>query len=102
MGDSAAFEWICDQLEERTALNRLEARGTVRLALKKAGLEPSRVVPAQMKVLIEKRLCDELAACGVGDATRLCDSLAAAVGAIDAGPPGVDSPDDVFRRLGRS
>ena len=49
MPDSAAFEWTCNELEERCSLDRLEARGTVRLALKQAGLEARSVTPEQMK-----------------------------------------------------
>ena len=43
MANSTAFEWLCEQLETHTSLDRLEARGTVRLTLKEAGLEASRV-----------------------------------------------------------
>ena len=39
MPDSAAFEFACGQLETGTSLDRLAARGTVRIALKQAGLE---------------------------------------------------------------
>jgi len=34
MADSAAFGWVCEQLQRATHLSELEARGTVRLALK--------------------------------------------------------------------
>ena len=43
MAGSSAFEWLCTALEESTTLERLEARGTVRIALKEAGLEPRTV-----------------------------------------------------------
>ena len=39
MADSAAFTFVCTTLEESTALDKLEARGTIRLALKEAGLD---------------------------------------------------------------
>ena len=43
VADARTFDWVCAQLEERSSLDRLEARGTVRLALKQAGLEPRHV-----------------------------------------------------------
>jgi hypothetical protein len=39
MASANAFEWLCGCLESVTDLDRLEARGTVRIALKRAGLE---------------------------------------------------------------
>ena len=51
MADTAAFGWLCNELERVTTLNRLEARGTVRIALKQAGLESRSVTPDQMRVV---------------------------------------------------
>ena len=39
MADARAFDWVCEEVEKKSSLSRLEARGTVRLALKKAGLD---------------------------------------------------------------
>lgn len=47
MDYSPAFEWLCSELEQRTRFARIEARGTVRLVLKDAGLEPRSVTAAQ-------------------------------------------------------
>lgn len=101
MADSAAFGWTCEELEKETDLDRLEARGTVRIALKSAGLEAGTVRPDQMKVVIEKVMPGELAARGVDDADAVCARLAERVDRIDAGE-GAESPDEVFRRLGGS
>jgi hypothetical protein len=38
MAESKAFDFVCSELERRTSMTRLEARGTVRIALKDAGL----------------------------------------------------------------
>ncbi len=46
MADSL-FEFIAAQLEERTALDKLEARGTLRIALKEAGLDLRAVTPSR-------------------------------------------------------
>ena len=39
MADLTAFEQACESLEQLTELSRLEARGTLRIALKEAGLD---------------------------------------------------------------
>ena len=60
MADSRAFEWICAELESVSFLNKLEARGTVRLVLKAAGLEADRVTPREMSVVAERILPERL------------------------------------------
>jgi hypothetical protein len=37
------FDFVAEQLEHHTSLDRLEARGTLRLALKEAGLDPQSI-----------------------------------------------------------
>lgn len=99
MADSPAFDWTCQALENETDLDRLEARGTVRIALKSSGLEASTVQPEQMRVVIEKVLPDELTARGVDEPERVCRLLADRIGSVEGGNVG-ESPDEVFRRLG--
>ena len=99
MADSPAFDWICQELESQTDLDRLEARGTVRIALKSSGLEASSVLPDQMRVVIERILPGELNARGVETAEALCSRLADRVSSVASGDV-ADSPDEVFRRLG--
>jgi hypothetical protein len=52
MADSAAFEAACTRLEESGALDRLAARGTIRLVLKAAGLEPKGVTARELVVAV--------------------------------------------------
>lgn len=103
MADAPAFDWLCARLEEDTSLDRLEARGTVRLALKSAGLEARSVTPDQLGVVIEKVLAGELTARGVDDAGSLCarlgSDLAGQAGSLAPSAAG-ESPDAVFSRLG--
>lgn len=99
MPDSAAFASVSTQIEEQTDLDRLEARGTVRLALQKAGLDAATVTPGQMAVVLERVLPGELEGRGVTDAGDLCRRVAGSVAALpDEG--GQDTPDAVFQRLG--
>jgi hypothetical protein len=99
LADSAAFEWVCKELEQSTSLDRLEARGTVRLTLKQAGLETRTVTPEQLAVAVRKLLPAELRARGIDEAA-VCEDLARGVQSIEAPGASHESPDEVFRRLG--
>jgi hypothetical protein len=99
VADSAAFDFACTELERSSSLDRLEARGTVRIALKQAGLEARSVLPDQMKVVVEKVLPSELSTRGVENAESICSSLAAGLVGVDGGAAS-ETPDEVFARLG--
>ena len=103
MADSAAFEFVCDQLEKRTSLNRLEARGTVRLALKAAGLDVALVTPVQMRTVIEKILPVELRRRAVQEPERHCTALATLLANSKlAEARDRESPEAIFSRLATS
>ena len=105
MADSSAFSWTCDELERLSDFDRLEARGTVRIALKASGLEARAVTPDQMKVVIEKLLPVELDSRGINNADSICSRIASriasSIGLLEVGAT-ADSPDEIFRRLGGS
>ena len=100
MAGSRTFEWICAELESSSSLSALEARGTVRLALKQAGLEANQVTPEQMSVVTERVLRGELHSRGLEDAEELCGALATGLKRLEVGAQ-PDSPEDVFKRLSR-
>jgi phosphate-selective porin len=101
MAGSQAFEWLCEAIETGTSLERLEARGTVRIALKEAGLEARTATPAELAVVVAKVLPRELRQRGVADEAALCGRLAAGLRNLDVGAqPVPDTPDAIFRRLG--
>ena len=100
MADSAAFELVCQRLEQSTSLDRLEARGTVRLTLRAAGLEARDVSPDQMRVVVEKLLPQELTARGIAEANALCRHILGDLAEIVATPGEAASPEAIFRRLG--
>ena len=54
MADSI-FDLVAEKLEECTALEKLEARGTVRIALSEAGLDARSVTRHQMAVMLERK-----------------------------------------------
>lgn len=99
MADSKAFEFVCTELERSTSLDRLESRGTVRLALQGAGLDARTVRPGEMAVVVEKVLPAALQARGVEDGARCCDLIRRGLAGIAADGP-KESPEDIFRRLG--
>lgn len=99
---AGVFDWVCAQLQGATSLSELEARGTVRLALKQAGLDARGVTADEMAVVLRKVMPAELAQRGVGGAPGVCERLAARVGAEAGGGDGgaASSVEAVFRRLG--
>lgn len=101
MPDSAAFEFVCSALERRTDLDRLQARGTVRLALKEAGLDARSAGVEQMQVVVDRVLPRELESRGVADADALCADLVLGLEKV-TDDAAVETPETVFRRLGRS
>ncbi|MFK7894720.1 MAG: hypothetical protein AB8G23_02730 [Myxococcota bacterium] len=104
MAASPIFTQACSQLEETTDLSTIEARGTVRLALKSAGLEAASVTLEQMTVVLTRVMPEELAARGVDDPAAVSASIASALGrlATNASANITDTPDAIFERLGSS
>jgi hypothetical protein len=102
MADSKAFEWLCGELASCTELSAIEARGTVRIALKKGGLSADSVTPAQLQVIVKRVLPDELRRRGSEDGQSICDQIS--IRLKDAGfsetGGASDSPEAVFARLG--
>ena len=97
------FEFVSGRLEERTELDKLEARGTVRIALKEAGLDPRTVTVAQMSVMLLRAMPQELSSRGIERAEEICQGLATSLkGYQGAQKAAGESPEDVFRRLGAS
>ena len=101
MADSKAFEIACGELERATSLSGLEARGTVRIALKKSGLDAAAVTAKEMDVILRMVLPKELTLRGVDDADGVVSSIAAALNSAEfADESRADSPEAVFSRLG--
>lgn len=99
MAESNAFAFVCEALESSSELDRLEARGTVRIALKQAGLEASSVTPAEMQVVVERILPVELETRGISQAASICDTVRRGLGTLPS-ELAVDTPERVFKRLG--
>jgi len=85
------FDFAAEKLERSTPLDQLESRGTLRIALKSAGLDPRTVTPEQLSVVLERRLPQELEERGVAEAAAVCRAVIAEVEAV---------PDDQWDRSG--
>ena len=97
------FDAMADELERLTDLEKLEARGTLRIALKQGGLEARSVTAEQMRVVIRKLMPTELGARGVSDPEEVCATLGRSLDSLAGdGEPGSASPEEVFRRLAGS
>jgi hypothetical protein len=100
MAETALFEQLCQDLEQRTELARLAARGAMRLALKESGLEAATLTAQQATALLRQVLPAELRRCGVADPGAVCADLARGVAASAALlPVAAPAPEDMFRRL---
>jgi len=98
MSDSPAFECSCDKLQELTSLTRLEVRGTVRIALREAGLSARTVSPAQAIAVAEQVLPGMLSARGVDGPLAVCNTLCQSLAALQD-PERHDDLASVFQRI---
>lgn len=99
MSESNAFAFVCEALESGCELDRLEARGTVRIALKQAGLDARTVTPAEMQVVVDRVLPGELETRGIQQAAEICESVGRGLATLPSELAG-DTPERVFKRLG--
>ena len=95
--DLTLFDQVAERLEAATSFSRLEARGTLRLALKDAGLAPDDVNAAQMIVVLMRVLPGKLDACGVADPESVARLIAQGVSEPDGSSR--ERPEDQLRRL---
>ncbi len=96
------FDFAAERLEQHTSFSRIEARGTLRIALKSAGLDLKNLSVDQLRVVFQKLMPGELEQRGVSDAASVCNSV---TGDLANSPASTDSSsaddvDGIFRRLG--
>ena len=99
---NALFDLAAERLEHHTGFARLEARGTLRIALKIAGLTAKSVTAGALCVVFEKVMPDELEKRGVSDAAVACNAVIDNLVNSPTCPNLASSTalDDVFARLG--
>lgn len=101
---TAIFDIAAEKLEESTNMDRLAARGTLRIALKQAGLDAQNLTIPQLKAVFEKLMPKELEARGVTDAAAACTAVIANIesAASEADLTSANSTDEIFKRLSGS
>ncbi len=99
VGDVTAFDQIAERLEQSTTLDRLESRGTLRIALKEAGFDAKTVRASELRVVVARVLPRELTARGIDKPSAIIDRLLSELDLISETPE-MDSPESVFQRLG--
>jgi hypothetical protein len=98
---ASIFDFVSDELVRLTRLEKLEARGTVRLALKAAGLDVRTVTTPQMVATLQKVMPGEIRARGVEDGDQVCRTIVTSLEAAhpSSGAVQPESPEAIFRRL---
>ena len=96
------FELAAESLENHSDLDKLEARGTLRIALRTAGLDASAISVAELEVVMDKVMPGELERRGVWKPESTCKAVLADVkrraGETEDEPK--SDPESIFRRLG--
>jgi len=97
--DSDTFTIVADRLCELSELDRLEARGTLRIALKKAGVDAKSLGREDLEATFAKIMPGELESRGCADAGAICDAI---MKSLDGDTPesSTRSRDEIMRRLG--
>ncbi len=99
MPDSPVFDWACSVIESGSTLNRMQVRGTLRLALKQAGLDGDTLSVGQLRVIARRVLPGELRLRGVAGHDAICATLETCPETLGAADRSA-LPEAVFDRLG--
>ena len=95
------FTIVADRLCELSELNRLEARGTIRIAFKNAGVDAKCFGLDDLEAILAKILPGELENLGCADSRSICDEILKSV-RIALPETATDSRDEIMRRLGNA
>jgi len=93
------FTIVADRLCELSELDRLESRGTIRIAFKKAGVDVKRFGLVDLGAVFATIMPEELELRGCVDPGPTCDAI---IGSLEGEAPRTltGSRDEIIRRLG--
>lgn len=95
------FDGLAEEIEARTSLDRIESRGTLRIALKQAGVPVNQATPQELQVVLERLMPTELRNRGVPEPEQVCAALIQWTQEHQGeAPEGNSNPSDVFGRFG--
>jgi hypothetical protein len=102
--EKSLFDLAAEKLEQHTGFSQLEARGTLRIAVKSAGLSSDSIALDELRVIFQKLMPGELEKRGVSDIAGTC---AAVMSDLESAPAAATdsasiTPDDIFRRLAKT
>ena len=101
MATHVLFDVAAERLEQKTDLDRLETRGTLRIALKESGLDPKSLTFSQLAVVFDRVMPRQLEALAVEDSAAVCSSVMSDLSDADlASASSKSSSDEIFSRLG--
>jgi hypothetical protein len=93
------FTIVADRLSRLSDLNELEARGTIRIAFKQAGLDVKRFGLRDLEAVFTKLMPGELTARGCADAAAICEGIVTSLKG-EVPESAAASSDEIMRRLG--
>ncbi len=95
------FAAAAKQLEQETNLDRLEARGTLRIALKEVGLDAKNLTFPQITVVFDKIMPQQLEDRAVENSESVCCKVMSDLKASGLeSATSQTSSDEIFSRLG--
>ena len=102
--NSDLFALVADRLEALTELDRLQARGTLRITLKMAGVDAKKFTVAELEAVFATIMPDALTRCGATNAAEVCSSVLASLPSdvLDESGDSAASRDEIMRRLASS
>ncbi len=101
MANQPVFQFVCNALVDATNFSDLESRGTMRIALKQAGLDPRSVSSGDMAVVLQKVTPGELEQRGIDQASHICGEIVQNLKNQQFSEEQTsESPEAVFSRLG--
>lgn len=97
---ASLFDAAADALEAHCELDRLAARGTLRLLLKEAGFDPKAIVRDELIKVLEALLPGALGERGVGESDAVLAAVLGAVQRAEDVESNGERPERIFARLG--
>lgn len=102
--ETSRFDVAAQKLEQHTGFSQLEARGTLRIAVKSAGLDPKSLTLGKLGAVFEKLMPGELERRGVSDIAGACAAVMrnlenVPIAATDSSS---SNPDDILHRLAKA
>ena len=93
------FTIVADRLCELSELDRIESRGTIRIAFKKAGVDVKRFGLVDLEAVFATIMPEELELRGCADPGPTCDAI---IRSLEGEAPRTltGSSDEIIRRLG--